>query len=159
MCIASLQRSALACIFAGVLLHPGTVVAHPVAQGALDVGVFPNRVVVRAAVSGEEILVAAAFHAGNPLAPGDAARVHGDYLLRHLRISVDAQALNGRVADISPGDSGGAVYEINYPIQSSQPVRLPVEQDVLREVEFAPGNPWEATDVVHANLNGQAVAE
>src|SRR4051812_28101633 len=59
--------------------------AHPVAQGSMEVTVFPDRVVVVATVSSEEVLVAAS----SPKGAGSrkaAERSHGDYLLAHLRI-------------------------------------------------------------------------
>jgi hydrogenase/urease accessory protein HupE len=50
-------------------------------------------------------------------------------------------------------------YELEYPLSGGPPERLAVEQDVLNEFDFAPGNPWEATYVVRAGLFGRPAME
>ena len=55
-----LSRLALTFVFlAACVLFCARSEAHPVAQGALEIVIFPERVLVRATVSNEEVLVAA----------------------------------------------------------------------------------------------------
>ena len=39
------------------------------------------------------------------------------------------------------------------------PARIAVQQDVLSEFEFAPGNPWEASYAVRVRLDGRPAVE
>jgi len=133
--------------------------AHPVAQGALEIVVFPDRVALRPAVSSEEVLVAATYGGRSDLAPLLMARRHGDYLLAHFRLSADGRALPGRVVRVPDRFDGRLTYELEYPVSGGLPARLAVEQNVLREFDFAPGNPWEATYVVRAEVSGHPATE
>src|SRR5689334_20826253 len=78
--------------------------AHPVAQGALDLEIFAERIHVQARVSAEEVFVANAFgDSGGPKSK-TAAEVwqrHGDYLLRHLKVFADERALTGQVGSFA----------------------------------------------------------
>jgi hypothetical protein len=61
--------------------------AHPVAQGALDVQILPDRIDVQLRVSGEEVLVADTFAASDKPNASTLAEVwqrHGQYLLQHI---------------------------------------------------------------------------
>jgi hypothetical protein len=133
--------------------------AHPVAQGALDIAVLPGRVSVTARVSMEELLVAAAY--GAPTDGSAAARVrrHGDYLLGHLRVFADERQLEGRVVRVSGQAVFGPTYELEYRGFDGVPGRIGVQQDVLREFEFAPGNPWEASYAMRVGWPGEPAVE
>jgi hydrogenase/urease accessory protein HupE len=140
----------LTCAVAGALPATG----HPVAQGSLAVVVGPDLVSVRATVSTEEVLVAAALGG-----PGDSSslarqRGHGEYLLAHLRVSADGRPLSGRVMSVSNTAAGRPTYELEYLAPGGASTRIVLEQDVLREFEFQPGNAWEATYVVRIDLPG-----
>src|SRR5262245_5692840 len=122
--------------------------AHPVAQGAMTVVVAADRVSVRATVSSEEVLVAA-VSGGRAHAPMlEIQRGHGAYLLAHLRLVADGRVLQGRVARVPEAATDRPVYELEYAVSDAPVTRLRLEQDVLREFDFAPGNPWEATYVM-----------
>ena len=133
--------------------------AHPVAQGALEIIVAPDRVTLRPAISSEEVIVAATYGGQSGLAPLLMARLHGDYLLAHFRLSADGRALRGRVVRVPDRFDGRLNYELEYPVSGGLPARLAVEQNVLREFDFAPGNPWEATYVVRAEVSGHPATE
>ncbi len=133
--------------------------AHPVAQGALDIVVLPERVRVTARVSMEEVLVAAAHDESRVSSAFEMVRRHGDYLLAHLRIAADERPLHGLLVSVLGGAEGRPTYELEYRGVNGTPVRLAVEQSVLREFEFAPGNPWEASYVVRVKQDEQPAVE
>ena len=143
--------------------------AHPVAQGALDIVVLPGRVSVTARVSMEELLVATAYNAATDGAATDGAatdgsaagmvRRHGDYLLGHLRVFADERQLQGRVVRVAGQAVFGPTYELEYRGFDGVPGRIGVQQDVLREFEFAPGNPWEASYAVRVWWPGGPAVE
>ena len=150
--------TALICVLACLAFASRPVDAHPVAQGALDVVVFADHVSVRATVAEEEVLVAASY-GDNPLPLTEAVRRHGEYLLAHLRVTADGHLLEGRVAGLPDNVRGRPSYELDYRLTDSAPGHIVLTQDVLREFDFAPGNPWEATYLVRIGLYGQTAAE
>ena len=159
MFIAKRLRLIVACSLAFAAFEAGSAGAHPVSQGALEVVVFPERVSVTARVSMEEVLVAAAYAGRKDLTALEMVRQHGDYLITHLRVAADARPLDGRVVKVPAEADGRPVYEIEYRIAGGAPARIAFEEDVLREFEFAPGNPWEASYVVRARRDGESPME
>jgi len=157
MSIAERLRMIARCAIVLTAFSVGGANAHPVSQGALDIVIFPERVAVTARVSMEEVLVAAAY-GGKNLSTLEMLRQHGEYLLAHFRVSADGQRLTGRVVKIPEQTGGQPVYQLEYEIGGSTPARISLEEDLLREFEFAPGNPWEASYVVRARRGaGQEV--
>ena len=134
----------LSCVAVGARPAAG----HPVAQGALVIVLGSDRVSVHATVSGEEVLVAEAFGGREPASLLEMQRRHGDYLLGHFRVTGDGRLLSGRVVRRPESPMGRPTYELEYGGAPPAPARIVLEQDVLREFAFAPGNPWEATYVV-----------
>jgi hypothetical protein len=122
----------------------------------MEIVIAPDGVKVTAVVSSEEVLVASAFGAEKDGSPADKVRHHADYLLAHVRIRVDDRLLQGRVVATRGELSGRPEYELEYGPVSGSPRRVNVEQDVLRQIEFAPGNQWEATYLTRVHLAGQA---
>jgi hydrogenase/urease accessory protein HupE len=159
MRIAEGLRPFLICLFVCWALAPRVVAAHPVAQGALDVVVFPERVSMTARVSMEEVLVAAVYGAQKTTSVLEMMRAHGDYLLAHFRVAADGRQLEGRVVKVPEQADGRPVYELEYRLVGSAPARIVFEQDALREFEFAPGNPWEANYVVRIERHGGSAIE
>ena len=158
----------LGLILAGVLAFGAVATrpagAHPVAQGALDIVVFPGRVSVTARVSMEELLVATAYGTATDGAATDGSaagmvRRHGDYLLGHLRVFADERQLRGRVVRVAGQAVFGPTYELEYRGFDGVPGRIGVQQDVLREFEFTPGNPWEASYAVRVGWPGGPAVE
>ena len=157
MSIAERLRMIARCAIVLTAFSVGGANAHPVSQGALDIVILPERVAVTARVSMEEVLVAAAY-GGKNLSTLEMLRQHGEYLLAHFRVSADGQRLTGRVVKIPEQTGGQPVYQLEYEIGGSAPARISLEEDLLREFEFAPGNPWEASYVVRARRGaGQEV--
>lgn len=124
--------------------------AHPVAQGSLEVLLSDNTLELRARVSLEQIVVANTFAAAPAASLEDSFQRHGEYLLEHLYVFADDQRLSGRRAGFQPPQPGPdathATYVFEFPFES-QPASFRLQQDVLNEFDFAPGNRWEATYV------------
>ena len=137
-----------------------SVRAHPVAQGAMTVQISTNTIHLRARVSTEEALVVNSFATGDAKARSlpEVWQRHGDYLRQHVRVSVDGHRLSGSLVKVDTSQNNFIVYDYEFYIATT-PARMRVEQDVLNEVEFAPGNPWEATYVVSIMQTGRTVQE
>ncbi len=147
-----LRRMMLACLLA-TLLPAMRLAAHPVAQGAIDLSLQPGKALLTVRVSEEEMLVSFA-HSGatetDPLAQ------HGRYLPRHLQVLQGSVPLVGTLvsATQTPGTALPAVYQFEFHPTTTAPLTL--RQDVLREFDFAPGNPWEASYLVRVERAGAA---
>lgn len=142
-----------------LLFAVGSAQGHPVSQGAMDLVIFSDRITIRATVSNEEVLVVAARNERNPLSYPDAVQSHGDYLLTHLHVTADRHVLDGHVVNVPKQTTGRLTYELEYRLPDVLPARIEVQEDVLREFEFAPGNPWEASYVVRIAHEGQPAVE
>ncbi|MGZ8929269.1 MAG: HupE/UreJ family protein [Methylobacter sp.] len=133
--------------------------AHPISQGSMEITVLPDRIDLHAIISHEEILVAAALGGQENSIGPEAIRKHADYLLAHLHISADGQALAGRILEVPSKFTGQLPYRFEYRLEGAIPQRIELRQDILREFEFAPGNAWEASYIVRIIVHGQASAE
>jgi hypothetical protein len=152
------------CFFAVLQIAAFAAVAHPVAQGAMEVVILPDGIEVRARVSTEEAFVAEAFGGKTEAKTlDDVWRRHGDYLLAHFHLTAGAIPLAGRVSGITPpGPTDGLVsYDLNFQLPEGQerPGSIILRQDVLNEFIFAPGNRWEATYIVRIAQQGQPARE
>ena len=159
MSIARRRAPWLACALVLVAAAALPAGAHPVSQGALEIDIARERVQVTAKVSMEEVLVAAAYGERTGLSPLDAVRRHGPYLLEHLRLAADGRTLVGSVVAVPDHAGGMPVYRLEYATNGTVPARVNVQQDVLREFDFAPGNPWEASYVVSVRRDGRPAVD
>jgi hydrogenase/urease accessory protein HupE len=136
--------------------------AHPIAQGAIDVALSHDKITLETRVSSEEIFVANTF-GGSPASSLDVAfERHADYLLQHLRLFADERQLAGRLVNFTPPRAGSssarAVYVLDFSLAT--PARaLRLDENVLNEFEFAPGNRWEATYVVRVKDGAQLLLD
>jgi hypothetical protein len=129
-----------------------SVDAHPMVEDALDVVVSPDRIVIDARISMEQVLVAGA--AGGAAPPRERwielCRLHGEYVRTHLRVRADGHRVEGRwIADaLGPPAPTGATSLVPYRFEYAMP-RPPnvvkVDQSFLREFES-----WTASCVVRA---------
>ena len=152
------------CFFAVLQMAAFAAVAHPVAQGAMEVVIRRDGIEVRARVSTEEAFVAEAFGGKTETKTlDDVWRRHGEYLRAHFHLTAGGIPLAGRVSEITPpGPADGLVgYDLNFQLPEGQqrPGSIILRQDVLNEFIFAPGNRWEATYIVRIVQQGQAVRE
>ena len=137
--------------------------AHPVAQGAMDIAVRPDSIDIRARVSVEQAFIAAAFgekaHVGATL--DEVWRRHGEYLLAHLQLTADGLPLAGQVTALTPPASTAPEARIAYDLRfdlppgKTHPRVIFLRQNVLNEFIFAPGNPWEASYIVRLSQTGR----
>src|SRR5260221_4694586 len=72
--------------------------AHPMVEHALEVVIAPDRVTITARITVEEVQLVEGT--GRPLA--EAARVHGAYVVRHLRVRADGAPVAGRLSESMP---------------------------------------------------------
>jgi hydrogenase/urease accessory protein HupE len=163
-------RRAIRCLtffLLGLILLPswsGVAYAHPVAQGRLEIDIFPDKIHARARVSNEEVFVQNALSSReeNGRLPRDEMyRRHGDYLLQHIHFLADGKSLPGHLAHITaPGAAGlqFAIYDFEFALPAA-PARLRIDEDVLNEFDYAPGNRWEATYVTRVAQQGRQPVE
>lgn len=160
MFIARLSRGAL--FFCVIILFyaPGLdLQAHPVAQGSMTIIIAEREIDVTARVTNEEIIVEQTFGAG--LTTGaftEKARRHAAYFLKHLVIDAGGVKLSGELVNIETPQTGGSgsslvTYQLRFPVTGPRPQTVTVSEDLLREIDFAPGNPWEATFVTGIGLH------
>jgi hypothetical protein len=133
--------------------------AHPVSQGAMAITVYPDHIDLRATVSLEEVLVASAWNGKSNMVSLEAIRDHGDYLLAHFHMSADGKPVAGHVVDFPLQSTGQLTYRLEYRLGGAVTKHLMFRQDVLRELNFAPGNPWEASYIVRISRDGQGPIE
>lgn len=136
--------------------------AHPVAQGAMEVFVSDDNLELRARVSLEQVFVANTF-AQTPAASLDEAfGRHGDYLAGRVRVFAEDRQLAGRRVGFEPPRPGPnasyAIYIFEYPLGTSAS-SFRIEQDVLNEFDYAPGNRWEATYVTRVRHGDRLLLE
>jgi hydrogenase/urease accessory protein HupE len=135
--------------------------AHPVAQGSMEVRIQADHVDVTVRASNEQAFVQAAFDTAAE--PGLEAlwTRHSEYLQEHIHVAADGVALAGEVVRIHPSDTPAATslgeYFLRYhlPAGAAKPRVVELRQDVLNDLEFTPGNRWEATYVASVAQAGQ----
>jgi hydrogenase/urease accessory protein HupE len=137
---------------------------HPVAQGSMEIEIFPDKIRAQTRVSMEEVLVQNALSTGTTdtnVELGELCRRHGDYLLQHLHFFADRERLPGRVTQVAKPQGSGpqrALYDFEYEL-AAKPAHIRVDEDVLNEFLYAPGNRWEATYVVRVGQQGRSPVE
>jgi hypothetical protein len=143
----------------------GMLMAHPVAQGSLEIDVCADHVAVRARVSNEQVFVAGAFEkVSQPAADLEGLfRQHAEYLLKHIQLLGRGRILGGKVERVVvPEDrttNGFASYEFRHEFSGEPPRKLLVREDVMQDVEFAPGIRWTASFLVSQRWNGNLIRE
>jgi hydrogenase/urease accessory protein HupE len=142
----------------------GIAYAHPVAQGALEIDIFSEKIHARARVSNEEVFVQNALSSreeNGRLTRDEMYRRHGDYLLQHVHVLADGKSLVGHLAHITPPGATGvqfAIYDFEFALPAA-PAQLRIDEDVLNEFDYAPGNRWEATYVTRVAQQGRQPVE
>ena len=123
---------------------PTVVSAHPLIVNALDVVIRPDRIVVDARISNEEVLLIASDGSRAPTEERlqQETKAHGEYVLRHVHVLIDGQELSGRAVyvphpvstDRNQEDAGAGMsaYQLDYAI-AAPPKVVQFQQDFLRE--------------------------
>ena len=167
-----MPRSSLFWVIAALLFQAQAQTpawAHPISQGAMNVVVFADHVEIEIRIPFEEIVIAStadkAAAAPNSLQAGLSA--HGAYLLAHLHLKINGRDAAGSVVrwDEPEKSSGKFTGEhVRYFLrfmasEAGKPEKIDLAQDVLNEILYAPGNPWEATYVVNFSQSGGGHAD
>ena len=167
MSIAEPRRPALlilagliALILAALLLAQSAVLAHPLAQGSMVLRVLADHIELEVRVPFEEIVIASTAKSGAaPTSLEDGLKAHGDYLLTHVQLDLDSKPTAGKVVKWEQGKTPAdqhVTYTISYDLRAgARPEHARLSEDVLHEIEYAPGNPWEVSYVVSVTqVNG-----
>src|SRR3954466_3487463 len=97
-----MNRIALGCLIL-VLLSTARAIAHPVAQGSMEITKASDHIRIIVTVSTEEAFVAEALGYKETAATLEAVwQRHGIYLLEHLEVEAAGQVLPGQVEKIMP---------------------------------------------------------
>jgi hypothetical protein len=140
-----------ACLATALWLAERPVLAHPLTQGAMDVVISRSGILLRARISIEEVIVSNSMRKDERSATlQDASRNHGLYLLQHVFVWADGKPLTGKLISVSGGDPSTDANVVNYEIAfdwqgKTAPHEIAISQNVMNEVEYAPGNRWEAS--------------
>ncbi len=139
--------------------------AHPVAQGSAEISFGQDALHASFRVSNEQIFVASTFAQGAAPAKSldEMWREHASYLLAHVFVTVGDQSLKGELIRIEPPadttTKGFTVYQLRFPFAGPAPAHVTIRQNLLNEIEFAPGNTWEATFVARILKDGKVIEE
>jgi hydrogenase/urease accessory protein HupE len=154
------MRRAIAIL--GLLLWITEIRAHPVAQGAIELALSEKKIEIRVRVSPEEVFDANLFARQSAESLSIAYQEHGDYLLKHLRLFCDGRELSGkRIGFVAPQPgtaAARAVYSFEFPV-TAWPRSILLEENVLNEFNYAPGNRWEATYLVRVRAGAKTILE
>jgi hypothetical protein len=123
--------------------------AHPVAQGSVEIQILPDAVAVHFRISNEQIFVAESI--GPKAKPAASLEElwerHANYVREHFVLLLDGTPRAGKLITLTPPSDrsvkGFTGYLFQFPAEKI--TRLELQETMLREIEFAPGNPWEAT--------------
>lgn len=150
------------------LVFAAGLMAHPVAQGRLELAVRDGLVVLKFDVSAEEVITGITLGqgAGEAKKTAEMWAAYGPYLLTHVQVRSGRERLTGKVVEVRPPprqdvnftaaelESVRAHYELHYPLPATAG-SLRLEEDCLTEIPFAAGVTWTASYVLRVSLPGQ----
>lgn len=126
------------------LIYPSAATSHPIAQGLMQLSHQQGLLLLRMQVQAEQIFVANHFKI-EPGANLDSTMVdHANYIQDHLFISSDGKALKGKLEECKRSNTERIDYTFSFSIPQ-EAKQLSLRQNLLNEIDYAPGNPWEAT--------------
>jgi hypothetical protein len=153
------SRLALWIVVAAICGFPA-VHAHPVAQGSVEVRIQPGTVEASFRISNEQVFVAESIgpNARPAASLEEMWEHHANYVLDHVVLLADGTAVPGKVRAVTPSTDrtvkGFTGFTLQF--QTENLTRLELRQNLLQEIEYAPGNPWEATFTARV-VRGEAV--
>jgi len=166
----SISLLSLGTVLLSALGIPATCIAHPLTQGAITISSSSVEekcqisLTMKAAI--EQVTVEQAAHfnpdsneEGESLEMQWAA--HASYLLNHIKIHGAGSEYSMVLNTAVPITRAGTFVQFPFLAVSPSPCakEITLYQDILREVLFAPGNPWEASYVVSVTVPGIAQGE
>lgn len=128
----------------GALISPSVAGAHPIAQGLMQLNIENRSLILRMQVHAEQIFVANRFHVKANSNLEASLAEHATYIQEHLFVSTDGNPLQGKFEHWKRI----SVERIDYTFRFQLPVdvsHINLRQNLLNEIEYAPGNAWEAT--------------
>ncbi len=142
------------CIFAiFAMMSACTLHAHPMVENALDIVIGPDKILIDARISMEQVFVASAnANPPNDLWPA-LARAHAGYVLHHLQVRVDGQLIPGTFTatpQIISSRSQLIPYHFEYPL-ATPPHTVKIDQNFLREFDL-----WTASCIVRIRQSDDA---
>jgi len=124
--------------------------AHPVAQGSMIVTCRGKFIDLAMRASTEQVTVEQMNNVLSINTPREGQwKSHAAYILQHLDIRSADHKLSGALEGEDNPRQEGSFINFHFLFEgwdSNQPLVL--QQNLLNEFEFAPGNPWEATFLV-----------
>lgn len=155
MTLRGTRRAAIHFAWACVLVMSRPALGHQFLQGRVELVVYPDKITLWASVPIEEVVVQLTLPVNNDgivATQSDAYRDHGKYLLKHIFMSADEKPLAGKVVSVQEPDNNKFIpgepskeyvtYELEYS-PAARPENIRVRQDILQEVDFTPGVPWQ----------------
>ena len=156
------KHSSAAALIVLLLVAPAAS-GHPSINNQMEVVVHPDRVSVVAKISLPQIDIAHRIDETgtgviDPAMLKAAVDAHAPYLVAHLRVLADDDAVAGKVLSATPpaGEATWArveqleaVYRIDYPLPKPRPARVRIEHDLLEEFSRL-GQPWTVIFVARA---------
>src|ERR1700742_4184686 len=126
-------RLAVMALVAGMLwLAQSKLLAHPIAQGAVQISVQVDHLDVEAHIPFEEVMIASTGRKDGAHSLNEGLQTHGAYLLEHLQVFADGARLTGRVlkfenAPAAPNaaSSDRIIYQLRYDFpEKTRPVKF-----------------------------------
>lgn len=156
-------------LFLILALQSAASFAHPTAQGQVDLRLTGDpleALELRLRVANEQVFEVSAFEKKQSTA-GDyptLVKEHAPYVLAHVAVKAGTLPLSGEIVQVEPGSdssvNGFAVYRLRYPLpKEAVGTKLEIAQNLMNEIEFAPGNRWEAPFISRLLVRDQIIAE
>jgi hypothetical protein len=126
----------------------------------VEVRIQPATVEARFRISNEQVFVAESIgpNARPAASLEEMWERHGNYVRDHVSLFADGNAVPGKVTAVTPSTDrtvkGFTGYTLQFPVENL--TRLELRQNLLQEIEYAPGNPWEATFTARV-IRGESV--
>jgi hydrogenase/urease accessory protein HupE len=143
------------------LALPCVLCAHQIAENAIDVVIYPEKITIDVRISMEEVLAVEGNSQTRP--PREVwsklAAKHELYVLAHLKIQSDGQSRSGKATTqptiASPAglaqELSSANYRFEYPLPNP-PQMIRIDQDLMREMSN-----WQCSVVVRVRRSDIAV--
>jgi hypothetical protein len=134
-----------------------------VAQGSVEIRILSDGVTAHFRVSNEQIFVAESI--GPNAKPATSLEElwerHANYVNEHIILLLDGAPRTGKLIKLTPPSDrsvkGFTGYTFQFPAEKF--TRLELRETLLQEIEFAPGNRWEATFTARISRGESAIRE
>lgn len=143
-------------IFAALLslITQRAALAHPLTQGSLGIIHKGGEILLTMRVPFEEIIAqqSADITESSPQRSREEIWLsHGLYILKHLSIDAHGRQLLGKITPGTTPTQDASFISYSFSFKAPKYIEITeisLRQDILQEVEYTPGNPWEASFIV-----------